>query len=519
MRVIFYWFNLGAAPGGSMGVSLLARELVDAGHAVTVIHFHEEVGEPLDYDRLFARSELEEAGLHALSFGGNHADLAAEMAQSIRARYPDTHILCGGVHTTLNAEEVLAQPAVDAVCIGEADGLLTQYVAGLAEGGGHLEVDSFWTKQAPGQAGDIRRNPVASPPSLEHQGLPYFDGIDYPTLIRANRGFVEVMAHRGCPLRCSYCHNAAILDTLREHGREGLDPKGFCRQRPVESLLAELEEYQRRYPAEVKVFNFADDTLVRDVAWLRDFARGYADRIGLPFVCNAHLGEIDDDVIELLADAGCNLVKLGVESGSARLRTEILRRPLDEERLGRVVGRLQERGVNVRAYVMLGIPTESTEERRDTIRLCARLRFDSVRPAILHPYPGTRIHQQCVEWGLLDSARIARGYNTHATLRVSESERVEIERSLQLFAWLLNLELGGEAGALAKPVVEGALALGPQEWTVDAGRALIHATGTPVHEALRAAGVDHFYAPFINRHDVVFLYRDRARPLLNVDDV
>ncbi len=514
MRVIFYWFNTGAAPGGSLGVSMLARELVDGGHEVTVVHFHEEVGEPLDYERLFARRSLAEADLHALSFGSNHADLAEATAREIRRRLPHSHILCGGVHTTLNAEEVLSQPAVDAVCIGEADGLLLRYVNGLAEGNVHVETPSFWVKAG----GVLHRNPVAAPPSLEHQALPFFDGVDYPTLIRANRGFVEVLAHRGCPKRCSYCHNAAIMDTLRANSARELSTRELCRQRPVASLLEELEEYLRRYPDDVKAFNFADDTLVRDVAWLRAFGEGYATRIGLPFVCNAHLSEITDEVIELLADAGCNLVKMGVESGTRRLRSEILRRPLDEERLERVVGRIQQRGMNVRAYVMVGIPTETAAERRDTVRLCARLRFDSVRPAILQPYPGTRLYEQCVQWGLVDPELKARAYNTQATLKVDAAERVEIERSLQLYAWLMNLELGGEAAEAARPVVDQGLYLGGEPWTVNRGRELIHTVGTPVHTALLARGVDHFYAPFLNRHDVIFLYRQRDRPLLNVDD-
>jgi len=514
MRVIFYWFNLGSAPGGSLGVSMLARELVDAGHQVNVIHLNEEMGETLDYSRLFARPELEEAGLHALSFGGNHADLAGELAGALRDRWPETYILCGGIHTTLNAEDVLALPAVDAVCIGEADGLLTRFVAGLEGGGNHVEVDSFWVKQG----AEIRRNPVAPPPSLESQAWPYFDGIDYPAIIRANRGFADVLAGRGCPMRCSFCHNAAVVDVLSAHGRGRVDNSVYCRQRPVETLLQELDAFVRHFPDEVRAFAFVDDTLIRDVSWLRDFAQGYTQRIGLPFVCNAQLSDISDEVIDLLADAGCNLVKMGVESGAERLRSEILRRRLDEDRLAEVVEKIQERGMNARAYVMLGIPTETAAERQATIRLCARLRFDSVRPAILYPFPGTRIHRQCVEWGLIDAQKRVRGYDTRTTLKVSDAERVNIERTHELYAWLLNLELGGVAAERALPVVNEALAVSVGDWAVERGRELIHSIGTPVHEALLAEGVDHFYAPFIDRHDAVFLYRERARPMLNVNE-
>ncbi len=499
-----------------MGVSLLARELADAGHRVTVVHLNEEVGDPFDLDLIFAREAVVEAQVHALSFGSNHADLALELAAALGHRFPHAHTVCGGVHTTLNPEQVLASDGVDAVCIAEADGLLLQYVDALSQGHEQPAVESFWTK---GPAG-IQRNRVALPPALDNHPLPFFEGIDFGRLIRANRGLASVLVNRGCPKRCSYCHNAAVLDRIRRHSGQRLDMARICRQRPVGSVLEELSQLLSRFPQEVKAFSIADDTLVRDLGWLREFSTGYARLIRKPVVCNAHLSEISPEAADLLAGAGCVLVKLGVESGSSRVRDQVLRRPMDEEQLAQVVELLHGREISVRAYVMLGLPTETAAERLASLRLCARLRFDAVRPSIFHPYPGTRIYHQCMELGLADPQMRTRSYNTNAVLKLPLEQRVEIERTLLLAAWLMNLELGGEAAEASRPLLDRALAIGCEEWTVATGRERIGAWAEPVHQELQRQGVEHYWAPFADRPDAVFLYRrkGRRRPLPNIDD-
>ena len=69
MKVCFYWLNLATPPGMSIGVSILAHELADAGHDVDVVLLNERAGMPFDPQRLARHTRENDFDLHALSFG------------------------------------------------------------------------------------------------------------------------------------------------------------------------------------------------------------------------------------------------------------------------------------------------------------------------------------------------------------------------------------------------------------------------------------------------------------------
>lgn len=513
MKVCFHWFNLSAPPGMSIGASLLARELSDAGHQVVLLHLNEALGMPFDEDRLRAFFAEHSFDLHAMSFGQNHFPLAMRMATLVKRLDPGCKVLCGGVHTTLNAETVLAHPAVDFVGLGEVDGLIARFVTSLESGRDYRTLPNFWVKEE----GKIYRNDLNPLPDITRQTWPFFDGIDYPAIIRANRGFAETIVGRGCPMKCNYCHNAAILDTIRELTPGRVRNRAYCRQRSVDDVIGELEQFKRRYPDDLKAFNFGDDRFASSREWLEEFSAAYTAAIGLPFICNAIAGHLDDRMARLLAEAGCYMVKFGVESGSQRVRKEILARQLSEARLRESVTLLRNLGVNTRAYVMLGMPTETHQEMLDTVKLCAALGFDSVRPSIVYPFPGTELHRSCVERGLIDDATVPPDYSTTTVLKLPENEKVLIEKTAASYAWLLNSYLNDRATRASAPLLDLVRDMTDERWRAGEGRRQIAEQGARIHAELSEMGIDHYFAPFDDRPDVIFLYRRRSRPLLNVE--
>jgi anaerobic magnesium-protoporphyrin IX monomethyl ester cyclase len=514
MKICFHWFNLSAPPGMSVGASLLARELAEAGHDVTLLHLNETVGMPFEEERLRAFFEKGSFELHALSFGQNHYPAAMKMASLVKRLDSTCKVLCGGVHTTLNAEAVLSHPSVDFVGLGEVDGLLARFVSSLQGGHDHLSVPNFWVKEN----GIIHRNPMAFLPDITRQSWPFFDGIDYSAIIRANRGFAETIVGRGCPMKCNYCHNAAILDTLRRLTPGKLSASAYCRQRSVEDVIGELEVFKERYPDVLKAFNFGDDRFASSHEWLTEFSSAYTEKIGLPFVCNAIAGHLDEKMARLLSEAGCYMVKFGVESGSERVRKQILARELSENRLRKAVALLRKLGVNTRAYVMLGMPTETREEILATVRLCADLGFDSVRPSIMYPFPGTQLYRTCVSQGLMDDSLVPPDYSTTTVLKVPEHEKVFIEKTEALYAWLLNLYFNDLSAKASGRLVDLVYEMSNERWRAGEGRLFIAEEGGNIHADLSEKGIEHYFAPFADRPDVIFLYRPRSKPLINVEE-
>jgi radical SAM superfamily enzyme YgiQ (UPF0313 family) len=103
-----------------------------------------------------------------------------------------------------------------------------------------------------------------------------------------------------------------------------------------------------------------------------------------------------DATLDTLARNGLREVALGIESGSARMLTLIDKR-ISPDMTRTVVRRLVERGINVKGYFILGLPTETRDEIDTTVELVRELweitdplpgRF---RASVFEyrPYPGT----------------------------------------------------------------------------------------------------------------------------------
>jgi anaerobic magnesium-protoporphyrin IX monomethyl ester cyclase len=101
-------------------------------------------------------------------------------------------------------------------------------------------------------------------------------------------------------------------------------------------------------------------------------------------------------MLDSLAGNGLREVALGIESGSERMLRLIDKR-IDPFMTRTAVRRLTERGINVKGYFILGLPTESRKEIDATVRLVHELwsltdpLAGQFRASVFEyrPYPGT----------------------------------------------------------------------------------------------------------------------------------
>jgi len=90
-------------------------------------------------------------------------------------------------------------------------------------------------------------------------------------------------------------------------------------------MIAEIEYLLARYTG-IKMFIFDDDIFTFDKAWLKEFTEKYRQVTNIGFVCNAHARIFDKETAQYLKNAGCRIVKFGLESGSDRVRRSVLHR-------------------------------------------------------------------------------------------------------------------------------------------------------------------------------------------------
>ncbi|MBW2690163.1 MAG: cobalamin-dependent protein, partial [Deltaproteobacteria bacterium] len=211
MKVLFIYPNSESQIGFNYGVSSLSAELKTQGHQVAFWQLCEDI-EPLpDESRVMEMLENEQPDLIGFSVVTNQWQLTARVATWCR-QHSQAPLICGGVHATLLGEDVLKSKVFDYIMVGESEGAFLDFVEQLGQDGDVRSVSNL------GFLNDENKpvvNPVRPLPELTRLPRKDYDLFDFQQIIDAKRGWVGLMASRGCPFNCTYCFNHTMVKKYR----------------------------------------------------------------------------------------------------------------------------------------------------------------------------------------------------------------------------------------------------------------------------------------------------------------
>jgi anaerobic magnesium-protoporphyrin IX monomethyl ester cyclase len=173
----------------------------------------------------------------------------------------------------------------------------------------------------------------------------------------------------------------------------------YGRRRSHENVLAELRELRATGPLTYVIF--LDDTFTIHHHWVREFCKVYGKEFAIPFSLHARVETVNERMLAELAEAGCKHIVYGVESGSERVRREIMQRHATNQRFRDVFRWTREAGIMATANYILGTPGETIAEMEETIALHHELEPRDFGYFVFYPYPGTALFHTCREQGYL----------------------------------------------------------------------------------------------------------------------
>jgi len=100
--------------------------------------------------------------------------------------------------------------------------------------------------------------------------------------------------------------------------------------------------------------------------------------------------------------AGCWQMAYGVETGSQRLM-QVIQKGITLEQVEEVFNWTKQAGLNIAAYFMLGLPTETVQESWQTIEFAKHLEPDWAEFTLTTPFPGTPLFETARHEGRLTS--------------------------------------------------------------------------------------------------------------------
>ncbi len=325
----------------------------------------------------------------------NSFPLVKEYAGWVKSFDEEVLTVLGGVHATIDTENVLLDSGLDVVIRGDGERQI-------------LEREGIWYKKN----GGLFNGGFSAFEDLDKLPLPDWGLFDYLNLSDPKQGLGGFMASRGCPYLCSYCCNSILKENYRSNG------KNYIRFKSPPRMISEIKSFMRTFPA-LNKFYFDDDILPLYPKWFYEFAGLYKLEINKPYWCNIRPDLINDDIAELLSDSGCVRVGIGIESGNERIRNEVLKRNLSDKIIENAVSVLKKRGIFVYSFNMLGIPFEGKEELLDTVRMNGKLGIDKIQATIFYPYPKTELNELCVKKNLIRGLKWLCEYQGDTILKIS----------------------------------------------------------------------------------------------------
>lgn len=268
---------------------------------------------------------------------------AADCVRALKAR-GCARVACAGSHATVDGELTLRFTGADCAISGELEFAVTGLAASLANG---ADLPRTWPLDGQCVASEAQLAALAPPAyHLAPMGHYASEGFVDGALVRVSSGLV--LANRGCPFACSFCY---LL-----FGRR-------IRRRPVAATLSELKALYADYG--IRHFFFLDYTFTLDPRWVREFC-GEVGAWGadISWVCQTRVDCLNDAVLTEMRQAGCDGIWLGVESPELEQRRYLSKGKVAIGDIDAAVQTIRRHGINVLAFVMVGIPNETESSLR-----------------------------------------------------------------------------------------------------------------------------------------------------------
>ncbi len=306
----------------------------------------------------------------------------AEIAKSLNKA---TKVIIGGVYATMNPEKAAKDENIDYVVIGEGEYVLKDLIGSFL---GENDLPSIGICYRKGKEianlghsdyiHDLDTLPAPAYHLIEFEKYanrnPIRKSVDSPR----DYPYARVLTSRGCPFNCSFCQVGSIS------GRT-------FRPRSVDGLLKEIEYLKVTY--KIKSLIFDDDNLFTDKNRAKAIFKGMIEKgLDMPWVAIATaVFKLDKELIKLMRESGCEYIDVAIESGTERVLKKIINKPVDLNQAKEMVFFARENGIYVAANFIIGFPTETWDEIRQTVKFAEELDADYIKLFVAIPLPNTKL--------------------------------------------------------------------------------------------------------------------------------
>ena len=288
-----------------------------------------------------------------------------EAAKLVKKFNPAIPIVLGGVYPSILPEQVLANPLIDIVVIGEGEETVKELASALKEKSDLANIKGLAYKAD-------EKIVINAPRELINMETLGFD-LPYELLgkVFAKSSVMPVHTSRGCPYRCGFCYSPMFN-------------KRRYRYKSARRVVEEMEYLIAKYGIQNFNFDYEDEFFVNPDRAVEIFQtvlrRGlkikWAAFCRFDSFCTAY-ARFGDDFVKLLKDSGCFYLSFGAESGSQKLLDEVVKKDIKIDQIYTTVDALKKHRIVHRITFITCLPGETAADLEDSFDVIDRISEDN----------------------------------------------------------------------------------------------------------------------------------------------
>jgi len=370
-----------------LGIAYLAAALIERGHRVNLWD-RDVISEKSNYRLLEIDrrtiDDLKKFKPDVIGFSATTPLMCdvKHFSDIVRKTMPDTRIIIGGPHPTVEPEESLkACPAVDIVVRGEGERSVVDLVDNLdnlsaVKGITFRSGENIISNNDAEQIEDLDTIP------MPRRDLLYTDFYSKPIQARGLYGrFATTFASRGCNSRCNFCAGYKVF-------------RGGIRSHSVNRIVLEIEDIILRH--KIDYLYFCEDDFFFSKKRAYEFCdllikKGINKRVKWIAQVRAHKDTADRGLLRIAKKAGCIQLEIGFESGSQEELDRMNKRAKVENYYS-ILQLIKKAGIRCQANLILKYPDQTADDFRKTISFIKSSNPTVVQPNNYWPLPGSRAY-------------------------------------------------------------------------------------------------------------------------------
>ncbi|MEM5778158.1 MAG: radical SAM protein [Candidatus Aenigmatarchaeota archaeon] len=349
--------------GLNNGLAYIAAYLIKHNPEIETIKVFDFNNNPLNIkERLEEVSKFNIIGFSVKSFFSKDI-----IAMSKKLKNNDNLLIAGGPHVNVDGKNFLLNSLIDVGVLGEGEITTSELIKNGVE-----KTKGLFYKKGKKLVFNEPRGRITNLDKLPFPDFTVFDSFkgkifNYPLL-----------TSRGCPFNCIFC---SIRKTM---GRIWIG-------RTPKNVLNEIIWAKDKY--KISRFNIQDDNFAMDLKRAKKICQMFIDeKINLNWGCYSGIraDRVDEELVNLMAEAGCDGIAVGIESGDEDVFNKIGKAETLEQ-IEYAVNLFKKYNIKVEGNFIIGLPNSSVETIKNDIKFAKKLKLDSAIFGLLVPFPGTDV--------------------------------------------------------------------------------------------------------------------------------